>query len=143
MSIEGNKAIVRRICEEIYNQGHLAVADEVIAADCVEHVPGSPPGPEGLKRFLSVLRTAFPDLQVTLEDLIGEADKVTWRWALQGTHQGEFFGLPATGKHARWAEIQIGRFADEKLVEHWNSIDRLELLEQLGVAPQAQERSPE
>ena len=135
MPIEENKAIVRLICDEVFNKGNLAVADEVFAADYVEHLPGLPSGLDGFKDFLAMLRAAFPDLHVTIEDLIGEGDKVVWRWTMQGTHQGELFNLPPTGKQATWTEIQIGRFADGKLVEHWMSFDRLDLLQQLGVAP--------
>lgn len=135
MSIEANKAMVRLICDEMFNQGNLAVADEMFAANYVEHFPGLPSRLEGFKHFLVMLRAAFPDLHVTLEDLIGEGDQVMWRWTMQGTQQGELFRLPPTGKQARWMEVQIGRFADGKLVEHWMSFDRLDLLQQLGPAP--------
>ena len=135
MSIEDNKAIVRLICDEVFNQGNLAAADEVFAVNYVEHFPGLPSGLDGFKHFLTMLRAAFPDLHVTLEDLIGEEDQVVWRWTMRGTHQGELFRLPPNGKQATWAEIQIDRFAGGKLVEHWMSFDRLDLLHQLGLAP--------
>lgn len=139
MSLEATKAMVRLICDEVFNQGNLAVAEEVFAANYVEHFPGLPSGLDGFKHFLTMLRAAFPDLHVTLEDLIGEGDQVVWRWTMHGTHQGELFRLPATGKQATWTEIQIGRFAGGKLVEHWMSFDRLDLLQQLGLAPSSRE----
>ncbi len=127
--------------DEVFNNGNLAVADEVFATDYVEHLPGLPSGLDGFKHFLAMLRAAFPDLHVTIEDLIGEGDKVVWRWRMHGTQQGELFNLPPTGKQAMWTEIQIGRFADGKLVEHWMSFDRLDMLQQLGVAPSSRQAS--
>jgi predicted ester cyclase len=84
VSVEDNKALIRRIPEEVYNEGNLAVSDEVIAADYVEHFPlppGWPSGLEGLKQFISVLRAAFPDFRYTVEDEIAEGEKLVERWA--------------------------------------------------------------
>jgi len=94
MSIEANKAMVRLNCDEMFNQGYPPVADEMFAANYVEHFPGMPSRLVGFKHFLVMLRATFPDLHVTLEDLIGEGDQVMWRWTMQGTQQGELFRLP-------------------------------------------------
>ena len=138
MSTEQNRVNFRRIPEEIFNQGNLAVADELFAADYIEHVPLFPNWPSGLagfKQFVTVLRAAFPDFHYTVEDAIAEGDKVVGRITAHGTHKGEFMGIPPTGKQATWTEIHIGRFAGGKLVEHWANLDQLGMLQQLGVVP--------
>jgi predicted ester cyclase len=138
MSSEANKAIIRRIPDEVFTQGNLAVADEVIAADYCEHIPlppGFPTGLAGLKHFVTLLRAAFPDFQYTIDDEIAEGDRVAIRVTARGTHQGDWFGIPATGKTVSWTEMHISRLADGKLVEHWANSDQLGLLQQLGVIP--------
>jgi steroid delta-isomerase-like uncharacterized protein len=138
VSIEENKALARRIPEEVFNQGNLAVADEVMAADYVEHVPvppGIPVGLAGFKQFITALRAAFPDFHYTVEDEIAEGDRVVQRLTAQGTQRGDFMGVPATGKHATWTEIHVSRIAGGKLVEHWANLDQLGMLQQLGVIP--------
>ena len=93
---EENKAIVRRIFEEVWNQGKLDVIDDIYAADFVDHMPGSPDihGPEGFKQFVNMYRTAFPDIKFTIEDQIAEGDKVVNRFTFTGTHKGELMGIP-------------------------------------------------
>jgi predicted ester cyclase len=146
--LEENKAIVRRIPEELYNEGRLAVADEVIAPDYVEHFPlplGWPSGLDGLRQFVTVLRAAFPDFRYTIEDEIAEGDMVVIRLTASGTHRGEFMGIPPTGNRATWTEIHVCRIADGKLVEHWANLDQLGMMQQLGVVPppeQSEEASP-
>ena len=133
-----NKANALRVPNELFNQGNMAAADEVVAADYVEHAPappGLPPGLPGLKLFVTALRAAFPDFQYTVEDTMAEGDKVVIRLTARGTHKGEFAGIPATGKQATWSEIHICDMADGKLVEHWVAQDQLGLLQQLGVIP--------
>ena len=131
MSTELNKANALRIPLELFNQGNMAAADEVVAADYIEHAavpPGLPPGLAGLKLFVGALRAAFPDFRHTVEDVIAEGDKVVVRLAARGTQRGEFGGIPATGKQATWAEIHICDMADGKLVEHWVVQDQLAML---------------
>ncbi len=137
MTTEENKACARKIPEELFNQGKLAIADEVIAADYVEHVstPGFPGGVAGLKQFVTALRAAFPDFHYTVDEEIAEGDKVVQRLTAQGTMQGAFAGMPPSGKHATWTEIHISRLAGGKLVEHWANIDQLGMLQQLGMIP--------
>jgi steroid delta-isomerase-like uncharacterized protein len=137
-SIEENKRLAARPHEEVFNQGNLDAADEIFSADYVQHeshLPPLPPGPEGVKRLASLLRAAFPDLHLTLNDTIAEGDKVTHRWTFQGTHQGEFNGIPATGRRVVIAGIDIWRIVDGKLVENQQVVDNLSLLEQLGAIP--------
>jgi steroid delta-isomerase-like uncharacterized protein len=138
MSIEQNKTNFRRVPEEIFNQGKLELIDEIFAADYVEHVPlppGMPAGREAVKQFIAMLRAAFPDLHYTIEDELAEGDMVVDRVTVQGTHQGDFMGIPASGKQATWGEIHMGRFASGKLVEHWANQDQLGMLQQLGIIP--------
>ena len=116
---EENKAAFRRIVNT-FGTGDLSIFDEVIAPQYVEHnpAPGQVPGPEGLKQIATMMRTAFPDLQVTIEDLIAEGDKVVGRVTARGTHRGEFMGAAPTNKAITMEEIHIGRFSNGKLVEH-------------------------
>ena len=145
MSTEENKALVRRIPEEVYNQGKLDVADEVIDPEYIEHAqlpPDIPPGIPGLKQFVTALRTAFPDFRYTVEDEIAEGDKVVIRLTASGTQQGDFLNIPASGKQASWSEIHICRMADGKLVEHWVTIDQMGMMQQLGVLPAPGQATP-
>jgi predicted ester cyclase len=117
---EENKALFRRMFEEALNQGNISLIDELVAPDFVEHEelpPGIPPGREAVK------------------DVIAEGDKVVARSTWSGTHQGEFMGIPATGKRVSFGVIDIMRFADGVVVEHWGQMDNLGMLQQLGVVP--------
>ena len=138
MSNEVNKANALRVPLEMFNQGKMTAADEVVAADYIEHAvlpPGLPVGVPGLKLFIGGLRAAFPDFRYTVEDVIAEGDKVVVRLTARGTQRGEFAGMPATGRQATWAEIHICDMADGKLVEHWVVQDQLGMLQQLGAIP--------
>jgi len=137
MSTESNKAMAKRFLEEVINGGKMALADEMIAPEYVDHAapPGLPPNVEGLKMFFSTFRKAFPDLHYHLEDMIAEGDMVVQRTTVHGTMKGDFMGMSATGKHANWSEIHISRFVNGKLAEHWANIDQLGMLQQLGLAP--------
>jgi predicted ester cyclase len=144
MSVEANKAVTRRIPLEVFNDGNLGAADEVIAADFTEHVPmpGAPPGLAGFKQYVTMLRAAFPDLRYTVEDEIGEGDRVVARMTVRGTHRGAFLGVPPTGKRVTWTEMHAGRVVEGKLVEHWGNADMLGLLQQLGAIPGPDEAAP-
>lgn len=136
---EENKALVRRLFEELASKGDLAVADEITAPDFVPHDLASffeeATGPEGVKQLVVGLRAAFPDLHMTMEDIIAEGDKVVIRYTARGTHKGEFQGLAPTGKRVAWAGINIYRVAGGKAVETWKLGDNLGLMQQLGVIP--------
>ena len=136
MSAAANKALVRRFVEQVISQGNLAVVDELVAGDYVYHGPGMQVGgPDGLKQLFTMLRAAFPDWQETLEDLIADGDEVVFRVTGHGTHQGEFMGLPPTGKRVTVAGIDLVRIEAGKLSEHWANFDQLGLLQQLGAIP--------
>src|SRR6266446_5250360 len=128
MSTEENKAKVRRVYEEALNQGNMAVVDELVSPNYVGHDPGFPQpvrGPEGLKQYVMVFRTAVPDTTVTI------AVRHTYR----GTHKGDLMGIPPTGKQITVTGIVIHRIADGKFVESWVNADNLGLMQQLGVVP--------
>jgi len=125
MSIENNKAMIRRMFEEVYNQGNYDVADELFAENYVSHngLGLTVLGPEGIKRVAAMQRTAFPDLHSTIEDLIAEGDKVVVRGIDHGTHLGEFLGYPPTGKPIAITWIDIFRVENGKLAEAWLEVD--------------------
>lgn len=134
---EQNKAADARIPLEAFNQGRLGVIDEVISPDHVDHSlpPGMPPGREGVKALIGALRSAFPDMKITVERQIAEGDLVVQHITAAGTMKGDFAGMPASGKHASWEAIHISRFIDGKVVEHWAVHDQLGMLQQLGFVP--------
>ena len=136
MSIETNKQLVRRVFEEGINQGNLAVYDEIVAPNYVNHnFPTPAPGAEGFKQVLGMFLAGFPDLQVTLEEILAEGDKVATRGYFTGTQRGEFNGIPATDKEAKVAYSDVWRVEDDQLVENWVQMDMMGLLQQLGVIP--------
>lgn len=138
MSDQRMRAIVVRYYEEIWNQGHLEVCDELIAPDYVNHSalqPGLPPGPEGIKQIVAAVRAAFPDLHYTIEDIVLGGEKAALRVTMRGTHQGEFFGVVPTGRKIEVQEIQIEHLRDGQIVAHWHQIDDLALRRQLGLLP--------
>ena len=134
---EENKAIARRLFGEGINEGNLSVADELVAPDFINHNParGATPDREGLKQYVTMLRSAFPDLHGTIEDQIAEGDKVVLRMTFRGTHRGKLMGIPPTGKELAVIAIGIFRFAGGKIVERWAITDELGMMQQLGVIP--------
>jgi steroid delta-isomerase-like uncharacterized protein len=136
MSTEENKALVRRHAELIVNKDLETLFAE-ISPDFVDHElqPGMPPGIEGARQFFSMLVTAFPDLDATLEEVLADGDKVATRMTVRGTQNGPFLGIPPTGKHAAWSIMDIYRIGGGKVVEHWGLTDQVAMLQQLGVMP--------
>ena len=136
MSIEENKALIRRFYEE-FNKKNLVALVDFIDPHAVDHSapPGQPAGSEGFRQFADMILTAFPDLHFTIEDMIAEGEKVVARVTFQGTHQGMFMGIPPTGKHVTSTGIEINRIVGSKVVEHWNSYDDLGVLQQLNAVP--------
>lgn len=136
MSTEANKALVRRY-REAYNTNKLALLDEIVAADIKSHsgIPGLPPGLEGGKKAHQTFLAAFPNGQVTTEDLIAEGDKVVERFSFLGTNTGSFMGVPATGKKVTVSGMSVFRLANGKIVEHWGENDTLGTMQQLGLVP--------
>jgi predicted ester cyclase len=137
MSAEANNATNQRFYEEVINQKHLAVVDEVAGADYASHgfPPGLPPGREGLKAFVGVFHAAFPDGHLTIDQMIAEGDTVATRLTFRGTHTGELMGIPPTGKKVTVPALDMARYANGKLVEHWGGPDQMSLMQQLGVIP--------
>lgn len=134
MSTEQNKAVVRRFSEELISKGNMAVADELIAENYVNHnpIPGQMPGREGFKRSVTGLRMAFPDLYEAVEDMIAEGDKVVVRATRHAIHRGAFMGVASTGKHVTIPTMYILRVADGKITDAWLNWDMLGLMQQLG-----------
>ena len=121
MSLEENKAVIRRVIEEIINQGKLDAIDELFAPTFVDRsTPEQAPGPEGVRQFVSAVRADFPDLSIRIDDVIAEDDKVVVRTTWQGTLRGIAAGSRSSGRQVSSTMIQIFRLADGKLVEEWN-----------------------
>ena len=141
MSTEQNKAIVReRVNGEMISQNRLDLIDELFAPDFVDHsaVPGLPADREGVRMFFGAMHAAFSGLHVTVEDQIAEGDRVVTRKVFHGAHTGDFFGIPATGRTIAFEVIDILRLRDGLVTDHWNVVDQLGLLRQLGAIPEAQ-----
>ena len=135
---EENKRLYRKFVDEVVNKKNLAMIDEMIGPDYVEHdemPPGTPPGAEGLKQMMGMFLSGFPDLQTTTEDVIAEGDRVMGRHTTTGTHNSDFMGIPATGKRISIGEIHIVRIVNGKAVEHWGQVDMMGMMQQLGVIP--------
>ena len=125
--------LVRRLVEAVVNGGDADLLPALVAADHVGHDPlGDHYGPEGAGIGIAELRSAFPDLRLTIEDLFAAGDRVAHRVTLRGTHQGAFLGLPATGRVVAATGIAIDRIADGKLAERWVVLDVIGLLRQRG-----------
>ncbi|MDQ6822609.1 MAG: ester cyclase [Actinomycetota bacterium] len=131
----------RRLLEQSFNEGNFELIDQLVAPDAINHDPATPAqmralrGPEVLKRTVSMYRAAFPDVRITVDDVIAAHDKVVLRWRSEGTHHGELAGLAPTGVRGSVTGISIDRWKDGKVVEAWAEWDNLGLARQLGAAP--------
>ena len=134
MSEEKHKKVFQQLIEEGFNKGNLVVLDEICASNFIEHQDGIPPPTvEGLKGAITSLRTPFPDLILTIEDIIASGDKTWARITGRGTHQGAFMGRPPTEKSFAITVIDICRFENYKIVEHRGVADRFSLVTQIGL----------
>jgi steroid delta-isomerase-like uncharacterized protein len=135
---EQNKAVARK-AYDAFNSGDLDSLDDIVSSDAVDHDPQNPfggtPGPEGAKQAISMYRTAFPDLRITVEAQIAEGDLVATRWTSTGTHEGDMPGLPASHNKVTVTGIGIDRIQNGKVVEGWNNWDTLGMMQQLGAVP--------
>ncbi len=133
MSKEQNIAALQKQGEAVAT-GKLEALREVFAADVVDHDPAQDqaPGPEGYIQFFGGLRTAFPDLAVSVDYLVTDDDNVAMAYTITGTHNGPLMGIPPTGKKVKARGMQIARFKDGKIVERWGSSDELGILKQIG-----------
>jgi steroid delta-isomerase-like uncharacterized protein len=127
-------ALFRQAIERGWNQGDLSAIDELFSDDFVEHQAGIGPGRDGVKGSIRFLRTAFPDLRLTVEDAASAGDRVWLRISAVGTHTGPFGEVPATDRTFRIDVIDVGRVADGRIAEHWGVADRMSLAQQLGIA---------
>jgi len=139
---EENKEKSRRLLEEAFGQGKLEVIDEVLHSDFVCYDPNSESGEisgaDTIKGEIDYFRQAVPDLTYTVDDQVAEGDKVVSRYTATGTHQGEFFGVPGTGKRVEFTGIQIDRFDESgKMIEEWPEYDLLGAMRQIGVVPES------
>jgi len=136
MSTEGNKSIVRRFFGEGPSKGDLIAADELLASDFSLHVPlPSTPGIQGMNDVITACRAAFEHLNVTIEDMVAEGDKVAARFTARGIHKGAFMGLPPTGKPITMTGIEIFRIENGKIAELWGEANLIGLMQQLGILP--------
>ena len=138
MSTEDNKTLMRHFFEEVYTKKKLAALEEFITPNHIDHSAAAaslPVGPEGSRQAIGMMLTAFPDLHVTVEDMIAEGDKVVTRFTSHGTQKRAFMGIPPTGKQVTVSSIVIARIADGKIVEQWGLDDQMGMLQQLGLIP--------
>jgi steroid delta-isomerase-like uncharacterized protein len=137
MLAEQNKAIVRRIVDEAQSGHNLDVVDELLAADFVDHSmpPGLPPNREGVKMQFAMFFNAFPDLHVVIHEQVAEGDRVVTRKTFHGTHQGDLNGIPPTGRSVAFDVIDILCVQNGKITDHWNVVDQLGLMHQIGAIP--------
>ncbi len=137
MSAE-NKALARRVLEEVFNQGNLSLIDELFTEDIVNHDAAFPEpqvGAVAARATVNGYREGFPDLSITIEEQLADGDRVATRWTARGTHRGELMGMSATGKQATVTGITIDRIVDGRIAETWTNWDTLGMLQQLGAVP--------
>jgi len=137
MSAE-NKSLARRAMDELWTKGNLAAVDQLYSENCVFHDLGNPEdirGRDGIKQFARMFRTAFPDLQCTMEDVLAEGDKVALRWVSRGTHKGDLMGTAATGKQVIFRGIQMQRISNGKIEEEWAGFNTLSAFQEIGALP--------
>jgi steroid delta-isomerase-like uncharacterized protein len=135
------KAIVRRLYDEVWNKRRLELVDEIISPSHALHDPnvsGSAIGPEAYKRQVTRFIMGFPDLRFTIEDMVGEKEKVAVVWTISGTHKGEFMGIPPTNKRISVDGITINHIANGKIMDSYISYDALGVFQQLGAPPMGQ-----
>ena len=136
---EQNKTNVRRLFEEVWNKGHVPVADELFTPNYNHHDSSSPDvgrGPESEKKRVTLYRNAFPDIRFTVEDIIAEDETVVARWSCRGTHKGDLNGIAPTGKQFNITGVSIARFTNGKMSEGFVNWDALGLMQQLGAVPE-------
>ena len=132
---ESAKAVVRRNTEEVQGGGNFDLFEELFADNFLDHTPqpGRTPDKDGARQLYKVLRTAFPDMNVTPEIVVQDEDTIAFAYTLAGTHTGPLGKIPPSGKKVKIRGMQISKFKDGKMVERWGSSDELGLLKQIGV----------
>ena len=137
MLTDRTESLIRRLFDEAFNRGNLAVVDELLSPDHFTHTAfgGAPHGPGGLKWLIVMFRAAFPDLHCTVEDEIREGNSFAAHWTMRGTHRGLFLGNPPTGRPVAVQGIIFARTANGRIVEDWTLVDQMGILHQLGMIP--------
>ncbi len=132
MSLEDNKEVVRRLYDA-FSTGDLKAMEDVLASDVVDLTPkeGQAPGADGFKERITEFRTGFPDLNLTIETIIAEGDRVAERVTIRGTHRGDFLGVPATGKQVTADMMGFNQLVEGKIVERGRIIDFFGMMQQL------------
>jgi len=138
---EAHKTLVQQFVEEFWNRGEPAAADELMTRDTVIHEPVAGT-PEDLKAVATMIRSAFPDWNSTVEEMLVDGDRVVERWTARGTHRGEFQGIPPTGNSVTVPGVVFYRIADGKIAEFRGQFDRMSLMQQLGVIPSPNVSAP-
>ena len=138
---ESNRNVVRRLFEEVWNKGNLQATDELFTPNYAHHdssasTPDVGRGPESEKKRATLYRTAFPDIRLTVEDIVAEGETVVARWSCRGTHRGDLNGIAPTGKQFNITGVSIARFTNGKMSEGFVNWDALGLMQQLGVVPE-------
>lgn len=126
------EAVLRRLYAEVINGGHLDLADELLDADYVEH-PEEVRGPAAFKERMRIFRQAFPDLHVSLDEVIVDGERISSRTTIRGTQTGALMGIPATGRRIEVLGVDMAQFRNGRAVERWGGLDMFSLLHQLGV----------
>jgi steroid delta-isomerase-like uncharacterized protein len=134
---EDRKTLLRRFYEEV-SAGNLGVIDETIADNFIDHeeFPGIEPNKEGVKQFFAMFRAAFPDFRLEAHEILAEGDLLCARATFTGTHQGDFMGMPPTGKRIEIGGFDMLRFREGRITEHWGLMDAMTMMQQLGAIPQ-------
>lgn len=137
MSTETNKAIILRMVQQVWNEGRIDLVEEFFEEDYVELIVGQPPrtGYELVRQGVELMRNTFPDFVLSIGEQLGEGDRIATRWTMTGTHQGEFYGIPPTGKQINQSGATFYRLSNGRISEIWLLADTMGLLQQLGVIP--------
>jgi len=136
---QANKELVRRFVEDAWSDGDLDLVEELVASDAVYHdptLPDRPRGPDGSKQSIELYQTAFPDIQIRIEELIAEDDVVAARMTGTGTHEGEIMGIEPTGRRVEAPVMEFRRIEDGQIAEMWALVDTLGMLQQIGAIPE-------
>jgi steroid delta-isomerase-like uncharacterized protein len=138
MTIQDNVMTSRRFFEQVCTAGNLDTIDDLVTADAIHRDRDAEEyhGPEGVREWITGYRSAFPDLRVIVEEQVAQGDTVVTRWTTEGTHRGELWGIPPTGRPFVITGITIDRFVEDRIAESKESWDALGMLQQLGILPE-------
>ena len=137
MSTETNKAILARMVEQVWNEGRIDLVEEFFTEDYVQHITGQPTttGTEAVRAAIVMSRNSYPDFRLSIDDFVAEGDRVAARWSWSGTHEGDFSGIPPTGKKVSQSGTTFYRLEKGRIAEVWFLGDMMGLMQQLGVVP--------